>query len=451
MFHALPEYPEYQSAGGWISSVPSTWRWEPARTLFAERKVTGFIEEKLLSVTIGRGVIPQSALLSTTAKKDSSNLDKSKYKLVEPGDLVYNKMRAWQGASGRSRYRGIVSPAYIVMRPRAVLTDYMHHLMRTPMFASEAERWSYGITSDQWSLRPEHFKMIRFPVPPSGEQAAIVRYLAHANARIDMAVAAKRRLMVLLDEQADFRRASLLEGVGQEQRLANVIWEGPTNGISPEVSESGDLRSLSISVVRDGVVDVRASDIKYVERAQVRDVKKYALRAGDILLVRGNGNLKLVGRAARVVDDLPDQIYPDLLMRIRLRSGMDSRFIVAALNSPTVREQIEAASRTAVGTYKLSGADVRGLRVPIPNLDAQREIVHELESIDADVARVAARLTREVSLLKEFRTRLVADVVTGQVDVRAIAASLPDTPERDTDLDSMLDDEVENVLGESEE
>ncbi|RRJ86439.1 hypothetical protein EG850_08835 [Gulosibacter macacae] len=405
----------------------------------------------MLSVTISRGVIPQAELLSSTSKKDSSNVDKSKYKLVGPGDVVYNKMRAWQGAAGGSNYRGIVSPAYIVMSPREALAEYMHHVVRTPQFAKEAERWSYGITSDQWSLRPEHFKMIRFPLPPAEEQAAIVKYLAHANTRIDKAIAAKRRLMVLLDEQAGFRRASLLEGVGQEQRLANVIWEGPTNGISPEVSESGSLRSLSISVVRDGVVDVRASDIKYVERAKVRDVKKYALRAGDILLVRGNGNLKLVGRAARVVDDLPDQIYPDLLMRIRLRSGIDSRFIVAALNSPTVREQIEAASRTAVGTYKLSGADVRGLRVPIPNLDAQRGIVQELESIDADVARVAARLRREVFLLEEFRTRLVADVVTGQVDVRMIAASLTDAPDQDTDLNSMLDDDLEDVLGEGEE
>lgn len=451
MFRDLPRYGSYKVAGEWVVEVPRSWGWEPARTIFSERKDSGHVEEQMLSVTISRGVIPQAELLSSTSKKDSSNVDKSKYKLVGPGDVVYNKMRAWQGAAGGSNYRGIVSPAYIVMSPREALAEYMHHVVRTPQFAKEAERWSYGITSDQWSLRPEHFKMIRFPLPPAEEQAAIVKYLAHANTRIDKAIAAKRRLMVLLDEQAGFRRASLLEGVGQEQRLANVIWEGPTNGISPEVSESGSLRSLSISVVRDGVVDVRASDIKYVERAKVRDVKKYALRAGDILLVRGNGNLKLVGRAARVVDDLPDQIYPDLLMRIRLRSGIDSRFIVAALNSPTVREQIEAASRTAVGTYKLSGADVRGLRVPIPNLDAQRGIVQELESIDADVARVAARLRREVFLLEEFRTRLVADVVTGQVDVRMIAASLTDAPDQDTDLNSMLDDDLEDVLGEGEE
>src|SRR5690606_18150912 len=102
----------------------------------------------LLSVTITRGVITQKALLAASSKKDSSNADKSKYKLVQPGDIVYNKMRAWQGAIGASRHRGIVSPAYVVVCPRQKVDPrYYHYLLRTPAFVREAERWSYGITS----------------------------------------------------------------------------------------------------------------------------------------------------------------------------------------------------------------------------------------------------------------------------------------------------------------
>lgn len=451
MFRNLPKYGSYKVAGDWLAEVPVSWSWEPARTIFAERKDAGHGDEKMLSVTVGRGVIPQADLLSSSAKKDSSNADKSKYKLVESGDVVYNKMRAWQGAAGGSAFRGIVSPAYIVMTPRNALTRYLHHILRTPQFAKEAERWSYGITSDQWSLRPEHFKMIRFPVPPAEEQAAIVKYLAHANARIDKAIAAKRHLISLLNEQANVQRASLLQGLGPEQRLANIVWEGPTNGVSPEISESGDLQTVSISVVRGGMVDVWESDIKYVERSAVRDVGKYALRAGDVLIVRGNGNLKLVGRAGRVSVDMPDRIYPDLLMRMRFRTGIDSRFVVAVLNSPAVREQIEATCRTAVGTYKLSGADVRGLRVPVPGLDVQHRIIRELEAIDANFTQITVKLSREVDLLREFRARLVADVVTGQVDVRAIAATLPDAPESFDNTVSATDDDLEEALSEGEE
>src|SRR5690606_11490735 len=133
----------------------------PHRAVFSEVKDQGHIDEPLLSVTIAKGIIPQSKLLANSSKKDSSNLDKSKYKLVCPDDIAYNKMRAWQGAIGVSRHRGIVSPAYIVVRlRRAGDPNYFHYLLRTPLFAKEAERWSYGITPDMWSLRPEHFKLI---------------------------------------------------------------------------------------------------------------------------------------------------------------------------------------------------------------------------------------------------------------------------------------------------
>src|SRR5271166_2811773 len=137
------------SGQGWLGTVPSHWQVLPHRSLFNEVKNQGHREEPLLSVTISRGVIRQADLIASTSKKDSSNLDKSKYKLVEPGDLVYNKMRAWQGAIGMSTDRGLVSPAYIVLRLRnGGLPRYFHYLFRTPLFATEAERWSYGITSD---------------------------------------------------------------------------------------------------------------------------------------------------------------------------------------------------------------------------------------------------------------------------------------------------------------
>src|SRR5664279_1472506 len=97
----------------WFGATPSRWQVLPGRAVFDESKVPGHENEPMLSVTIGRGVIPQATLLAGASKKDSSNLDRSKDKLVEVGDIAYNKMRAWQGAIGLSRYRGIVSPAYV--------------------------------------------------------------------------------------------------------------------------------------------------------------------------------------------------------------------------------------------------------------------------------------------------------------------------------------------------
>ena len=200
---ALKPYPDYKDSGvPWLGEVPKHWEVLPNRALFAEVKERDHPEEQMLSVTITRGVIRQQALLVDSSKKDSSNQDKSAYKLVRPGDIAYNKMRAWQGSVGVSGYQGIVSPAYVVERPRdGTDSRYLHYLLRTPAFSKEAERWSYGITSDMWSLRPEHFKMIYGCLPPLPEQAAIVRFLDHADRRIRRYIRAKQQLIALLEEQ----------------------------------------------------------------------------------------------------------------------------------------------------------------------------------------------------------------------------------------------------------
>ena len=186
LVNALKPYLEYKESGqAWIGAIPQHWTLFPNRAIFAEVKDRDHPDEEMLSVTITQGIVRQKALLAASSKKDSSNQDKSAYKLVQPRDLAYNKMRAWQGAIGVSDLRGIISPAYVVMRLREANDPrYFHYLFRTQGFAKEAERWSYGITSDMWSLRPEHFKMIYSPFPPgrrASEHRAVPRPREPAN------------------------------------------------------------------------------------------------------------------------------------------------------------------------------------------------------------------------------------------------------------------------------
>ena len=119
MIASLQPYPEYkESEQAWLGRVPQHWLVLPNRALFAEVNDREHPDEEMLSVTITRGIIRQKALLTDNSKKDSSRQDKSAYKLVQPRDVAYNKMRAWQGAIGASDLRGIISPAYVVMRLR---------------------------------------------------------------------------------------------------------------------------------------------------------------------------------------------------------------------------------------------------------------------------------------------------------------------------------------------
>lgn len=191
------------NADTWHGVLPEDWEQLPARSLFVERRQNNSPNLQMLSVTISAGVLLQEDLLKKHgAKKDQSNQDRSKYKVVKPGDIVYNKMRAWQGAAGVSKYLGIVSPAYIVQTPRTnkILSEYAGLVMRTPQFAKEAERWSYGITSDQWSLRPQHFRSIAFPVPPLEAQQQLVQLAETITQGYDRAVEAIESEITLLNE-----------------------------------------------------------------------------------------------------------------------------------------------------------------------------------------------------------------------------------------------------------
>ena len=140
----------------YVSQLPHGWQLLPNIAIFEERIERGHENEELLSVTIGRGVIRQTEL----DKKDSSTLDKSKYLLVHPNDLVYS-MRFRQGASGYSQYKGIVSPACTVLKPRKGMKynqKYFHYMFRTGFYKNYAERYAYGIADGQMPLRYIDFK-----------------------------------------------------------------------------------------------------------------------------------------------------------------------------------------------------------------------------------------------------------------------------------------------------
>lgn len=465
MFSDLKPYPGYVEDGGsWFPPVPHHWSVRPMRALFDEVRDADHADEPLLSVTIARGVVPQAEHLVDSSKKDSSNLDKSKYKLVLPGDIAYNKMRAWQGALGVSRHRGIVSPAYIVERPRSDLeADYAHHLLRTPGFVKEAQRWSYGITSDMWSLRPEHFRLISCPVPPREEQAAIVRYLAHANRRIDQAIAAKRKLIRLVEEQKQvIINQAITRGLDPQVKMrdSGISWLGDIPAhweVAPlrRYWNVTDCKHLTVPFVAEGfplasVTQAQRFYLNLVDAKHTTEENYQSLveggrgpRRGDLIYCRNVG----VGSAAVVATDEPFAMGQDVcLLRSR---DQDPVFLNHYLRSRPMAIQLE---RLLVGSTfrRINVSQIRALQLLVPSLPEQRQIVAHLNVATEDVEAAITQSQAEIDLLREFRTRLTADVVTGQVDVREIAASLPEVSpaELADSVNESMDDELDELAEE---
>jgi type I restriction enzyme S subunit len=448
MITSLKPYPAYKDSGlPWLGQVPGHWEVIPNRALFNEVNDRNHPGEEMLSVTITKGIVKQKALLEGSSKKDSSKLDRSAYKLVQPRDIAYNKMRAWQGAIGASAMRGIISPAYVVMRLRSEydLPSYFHHLYRTPQFAKEAERWSYGITSDMWSLRPEHFKMIYSPLPPPSEQAAIVRFLDWANGRLERAIRAKRKIIALLNEQKQaIIHKAVTRGLDPSVRLkpSGIPWLG-------EIPEHWAVRRLknvcrvqggyafpSAAFGNTGIPVVRMNNLRrgvlsfnaVVRIPETECVSNFSLKAGDILygLSGSIGATGSLGNYAVVTEhDLPAMLNQRVARFIWQRDKIDPSFLIQLIQSSIFYEQV-LADTTGTAQFNVSTTDIENVAIGLPPLHEQAYIVSRIRESIAPLGTAISRLEREIELLREYRTRLVADVVTGKLDVREAAAKLPD-------------------------
>lgn len=460
----LKPYAEYKDSGlPWFGKVPEHWDVLPHRALFEEIKEREQPNEQMLSVTITRGVIKQRDLLAGSSKKDSSKLDKSAYKLVCPGDIAYNKMRAWQGAIGVSDLRGIISPAYVVQRLRGVHNPrYFHHLFRTPGFAKEAESWSYGITSDMWSLRPEHFKAIYSPLPPDEEQAAIVRFLDHATHRLDKAIRAKRKTIALLNEQKQaiihraVTRGLPSAGSGQAVPLkdSGIPWLGQIpahwevwrisrfarvgNGSTPSRARpqywnNGNYPWLNSSQVNRGHID---SSDQFITETALRECHLPKVSAGSVLVaITGQGKTRGMSAVLHIEATINQHIA-----FITPRSPVASaEFINLALTA--AYKTLRAISEDAGSTKgALTCEDLKRFKIAIPSANEQQDLLSYIRTETNTINTALIRFEREIELLREYRTRLIADVVTGKLDVREAAARLPEaegTPADEPELAEM--------------
>jgi type I restriction enzyme S subunit len=158
----------------------------------------------LLEVSINAGVVLREF---SEDKIESTAADFNTYKVARRGDVVFNKMRMWQGAVGVAPEDGLVSPDYVVAAPNGkLLPEYAGLLFRTPLFSAECGRWSHGIVWDRLRLYWEEFRDISAPLPPPAEQAALVVQVADETRKIDDLAAATKRTIALLKE----RRSALI-------------------------------------------------------------------------------------------------------------------------------------------------------------------------------------------------------------------------------------------------
>lgn len=199
--------PMKPSGQGWLGEVPAHWDTVRLGMIFQEADRKGDPDLPVLSVSIHDGVSDEEIANEDRARKVALSEDRSKYQGVMPGDLVYNMMRAWQGAFGAVSTEGLVSPAYVVARPISeVRTKFIELQLRTPQAIEEMRRYSKGIADFRMRLYWEHFRNVSVALPPLEEQDAILNHTARETSRIDGLIHETERSIDLLKE----KRAALI-------------------------------------------------------------------------------------------------------------------------------------------------------------------------------------------------------------------------------------------------
>jgi len=188
----------------WLGKIPANWEIRRVAWLFRERDERGAPNLPLLEVSINTGVVLREF---SEERIESTAADFNSYKVARRGDIVFNKMRMWQGAVGVAPQDGLVSPDYVVAAPTGpLLPEYAGLLFRTETFSAECARRSHGIVWDRLRLYWESFREIEVPLPSTEVQAAIAAYISKETAKLDSIRSVTDRTIGLLKE----RRAALI-------------------------------------------------------------------------------------------------------------------------------------------------------------------------------------------------------------------------------------------------
>jgi type I restriction enzyme, S subunit len=439
VIEGLARYPVYEDSGEpWLGEMPRGWELRRTKTLLRERSDKGHPNEPLLAATQSKGVVRKEDYENRTVVplKDLQLL-----KLVHEDDFVIS-LRSFQGGIEYARHRGIISPAYTVLYSRDPNAHrYLAWLFKSRPYIENLSLHVTGIREGQ-NVDYERLSRSRLLMPPHEERDRIVRFLDHADRRIRRYISATKKLIAVLNEQKQvIVDSAVTRGVPRCERTQQLRSVPPVRvsaawdtarlwAVARIRSEKNrpDLGLLSVFLGR-GVI-LYGEGGGQVHKPSLELTEYQVVHPGDLVL-----NNQQAWRGSVGVSSHYGIISPAYVV-LRLDGSLDPRYADYLFASRSMVAQFVTSSK-GVGDIQ---RDVhipwlKNIRIPIPPREEQAAIVEHLDRRLADLEHHALRSEREIDLVQEFRTRLIADVVTGKLDVRDAAVWLPDEVEEPEPLD----------------
>ncbi|WP_276620926.1 restriction endonuclease subunit S [Syntrophomonas wolfei] len=413
-------------------NTPDGWNHITLRQLLFRVTVKNRPELPLLSVVRDNGVIPRD--YDKTENHNAIPKDLSDYLVIEPGQFVINKMKAWQGSCAVSSYYGVVSPAYYVFNLRFENKDFFHWAIRSRYYADCFAALSIGIRVGQWDLPISKLRDVIFFSPPANEQEQIVRWLGWQTSRINKFIRAKRREIECLKE---LKNAVISKAVTQglnsniEKEYSGVTWLG-------NIPKHWEVRYLSQianeqSIKNRGLGEKNVLSLSYGNIIRKKDINFGLVpRDYDKYQIVNEGNIIL--RLTDLQNDhkslrtgLVHELGIITSAYVCLNTTENPEYIQTILHHYDLKKffyGLGGGVRQSIGFQ-----DIRYMKIPIPPKNEQEAIAAYLDDKCAAIDRLISKLTDEINLVLEYRTRIISDAVTGKIDLRE--AVVPDYEEED--------------------
>lgn len=388
----------------WLGEVPSRWKLHRAKRLFKLTNDRGNDDLTLLAATQKHGMWPQDRLEGVVRVKDDTDL--SRFRTVHKNDFVIS-LRSFQGGFERSDFEGVCSPAYQTFRSiKPIDYQFYKYLFKSPSFIDHMNSLTLGIREGK-TIKFEDFAAQVLPMPPLDEQRRIANFLDEKCDEIDRAVSAAEQS---IEELSLYRSARL------EEAIAKVSHEAPLEKLKYVLKESKDKspdgigEPLSITIAR-GVL--RSTELS-IPNPTSSLVGAKVVHAGDLVF-----NKLKAYYGVMYVSPYTGLISPEYAVYQAIDAENTSlKYLEYVFHTAAVIDEfIIRISGVADGFRRLYTSDLFDIAVPVPSIEAQRNIVAELDDLYASIAESTEAKQAIIAGLKAYKQSLIYETVTGKREV----------------------------------
>ena len=296
--------------------------------------------------------------------------------LMERGDVLFGRRRAYQKKVGIAPFDGIFSAHGMVLRPRTdvVDPDFFPFFISSDVFLDEAIRVSVGSLSPTANWKD--LKVLEFSLPTLDKQRELAGILSEA----EQLKGCYRGLLATCDDVVKSQFVEMFEGKEYPSSCLSTLVSSMRNGLSPSKSGSHRSKVLTLSAITQGRFDSSAWKDGFFTEEPPADKR---ISNEDFYVCRGNGNKHLVGTGEYSNVPMKDMVFPDTMIAARIKQEqIILPYLRCAWNQPSTRKQIEASAKTTNGTFKINQTALGNIKLLVPPLELQQEFADFATSVD---------------------------------------------------------------------